>query len=222
MHFKTSSITVGFLSFPDGYVIMSFRVAGVSHAQQSVHHRVRCLLTSALIKKGPKNMYDDYSERLYRRSPMASASVIFGVLSLILGAVFYLALPCGALAVLFAILSRTQRKLPGKSKAGLLLGTCGMLATVIITVSAMYYVLTTPAGRNYLEQYYRYYTGDQNFRLEDLGELFNFEGWDDSLSSDPAAPSGSPDLSVPVVQVPDGLGERMLCALPIRKEGEML
>ena len=101
------------------------------------------------------------------RRPMATASLVLGILSLFLCSVIYLALPLGALAIIFAILSHTDYTMTGKSKAGLVCGLCGILASVIITVSAFYYVLSNPLARSYLEYYIQMYTGDSDFDLDD-------------------------------------------------------
>lgn len=132
---------------------------------------------------------NDMYEHAPQRSPLATAAVISGVLSLLTCYMFYLALPFGALAVLFAILSRTETRMSGKGKIGITCGVIGMIATVIITVSACYYVLSTPEGRTYFEEYYRLYMGDPDFDLEEeLGDLFPF------ITESGSAPSDNSDV----------------------------
>ncbi|MCD8348365.1 MAG: hypothetical protein LUD16_10580 [Lachnospiraceae bacterium] len=142
--------------------------------------------------------YDDeytYESRPgHKRGPMATAAIVLGVLSITLSSIIYVALPCGAIAVICAILSRDRNSMPGRSKAGMICGIIGMVATTVITVSAFRYVLTTDEGRSYLEYYYRIYTGDYDFELDEtLEELFPFlyssedsenSGSDDSLNGD--------------------------------------
>lgn len=141
--------------------------------------------------------YDDeytYESRPGRkRGPMATAAIVLGVLSITLSSIIYVALPCGAIAVICAILSRDRSSMPGRSKAGMICGIIGMAATTVITISAFRYVLTTDEGRSYLEYYYRIYTGDYNFDLDEtFEEMFPFlYGSEDSESS------GSDDMEVP-------------------------
>lgn len=107
------------------------------------------------------------------RKPLATASLVFGILSLFLCSVIYLALPLGALAVIFALLSHTEYKMASKSRAGLICGLCGILATIVVTVAAFRFVLTNPEARSYLNYYMQMYTGDADFSLEkELEEIF--------------------------------------------------
>lgn len=110
-----------------------------------------------------------------RKNPMATAALVFGILSLVTCFIIYLSLPFGALAVIFALLSRTERPIRKKARRGLICGICGMIATVVLTVSAFYTVLTDFSMRSFLEYYLRVYTGDYNFDLDDtLEALFPF------------------------------------------------
>ena len=45
---------------------------------------------------------DMYGHVPNRRKPLATASLVFGILSIVLCSVIYLALPLGALAIIFA------------------------------------------------------------------------------------------------------------------------
>lgn len=122
-----------------------------------------------------ENSYSYEYQNPPRRNPMATASVVFGILALLSCLIIYVSVPCGAMAVIFAILSRTDRPMPQKSKVGLICGICGMISTVIITISSFYYVLSDSTMRTFLEQYYQMYTGDFDFDLEEeLGDLIPF------------------------------------------------
>ncbi|MCD7715846.1 MAG: hypothetical protein LUI39_05280 [Lachnospiraceae bacterium] len=110
-----------------------------------------------------------------RNNTMATAALVLGVLSITLCSVFYVSLPCGAIAIICAILSRDNRPMVGKSKAGIICGSIGMVITLVFTVSAFRYVLTTEEGREYLQYYYRMYTGDYDFDVDEaFEELFPF------------------------------------------------
>ena len=123
---------------------------------------------------------DMYGHVPQKRKPLATASLITGILSIILCSVIYLALPLGALAVIFAVLSHTEYKMPGKSRTGLICGLVGMIATIVVTVSAFYFVLTDSTARSYLDALMQMYTGDADFSLEEeidnLMEQFNSTG----------------------------------------------
>jgi len=137
--------------------------------------------------------YENIPQR--RKNPMSTAALALGILSITCCSVFYVALPFGAIAIICAILSRGKGQMPGKSRAGIICGSVGLIATVIITVSSVYFVLTTENGRNYL-QYYRIYSGDYDFDLDEtLEEMFPFlygsDGGTDSSGQDGSGSSGS-------------------------------
>lgn len=118
-------------------------------------------------------MYDDnqYYDNEYpypARNPMATASITLGIISIVSCTFFYVALPCGALAILCAILSRSRTPMPKKSRMGIIAGLIGIAATAVITVTSLHSVLTNPELRAYVEQYLQYYTGDPSITLDDL------------------------------------------------------
>ncbi|MCD7955174.1 MAG: DUF4190 domain-containing protein [Lachnospiraceae bacterium] len=134
-------------------------------------------------------MYENPSYR--NKNPMATAALVLGILSITCCSIIYVSLPFGAIAVICAILSRGNGRMSGKSKAGIICGIVGLIATVAITVSSFYYVLTTEEGREYLQYYYRVYSGDYDFDINNaLEEMFPFlygsgnstDGSDDSGS----------------------------------------
>ena len=153
-----------------------------------------------------ENTYDYEYQPRPRRNTMATAAVVFGILSLVTSLMIYISLPCGALAVIFALLSRTEKPMRKKAKTGLICGICGMAATVIITVSAFYYVLSDSGMRSFLEYYCQMYTGDYNFDLDEmLEEMFPFIG---NLDTPAFQDSGSdiPSTDEPSIIEPKGEG----------------
>ncbi|MDY3250820.1 MAG: DUF4190 domain-containing protein [Candidatus Choladocola sp.] len=112
-------------------------------------------------------MYEDdmYRQTPYR-NPMATAAMILGIVSLVFFSIFYIALPCGSLAVICSILSRGESRMTGKSKAGIVCGICGIAATIVISVTAVYTVLNDSQMRSYMEQLIQLYTGDDDFDLD--------------------------------------------------------
>lgn len=126
-------------------------------------------------------MYDDSPYESYepqKRPPknvFAAAAVVFGILSLVFSMLIYLALPCGALAVILAILSHTDKPMIKKAKLGLICGIAGMTATIVLTVSAFYVVLSDSGMRSMVEYYCQIYIGDSDFDLDELIEdMFPF------------------------------------------------
>lgn len=114
-------------------------------------------------------MYDeDMYGNLTNRNTMATAAIVFGVVSLFLCSNIGMVLPLGSLAILFAILSRTERKMQTKSMIGLACGFAALIASICITVVSFYYVLNDPEAMAAVEQYIQMYLGDTGFDLDAL------------------------------------------------------
>lgn len=103
---------------------------------------------------------------------MATASLILGILSLVLCCCVYFSIPLGALAILFAILSRgSSRQMTGQAKAGLGLGIGGIVLTfimILFTVIMMGTASLHQAMSEYMEDYYGDYYG--NYYEESIPE----------------------------------------------------
>lgn len=64
---------------------------------------------------------------------MAIASMTLGIIALIGCTCLYLSIPCGALAIIFATLSRGgQMRYSGKAQMGLILGASAIILTVLV------------------------------------------------------------------------------------------
>lgn len=135
------------------------------------------------------DMYGNDTYRHYRpRNSMARAAFILGILSVMFSSIFYIALPCGALAILCAVLSRTDAggKMTARCRFAVISGLCGIVATLVITGVMVQKVFTDPALRSYIEYYLRSYTGDYDLDLdEELADLFPFLQNGDSAADTP-------------------------------------
>lgn len=89
---------------------------------------------------------------MYRRNSMATASLMLGILALFSGTILFIAVPLAALSVLCAILSKTDRKMPGKSIAGILIGIFAVIMSSLLTVQSFHYVMSHPEIRSYYSQ----------------------------------------------------------------------
>ena len=147
------------------------------------------------------DMYGDDMHRQYQpRNSMARASFNLGILSLLFCSIFYISLPCGALAVLCAVLSRTGSSLPRRCRFAIISGVCGMIATLAITGTMIKNVLTDPEMRSYVEYYLQAYTGDYSLDLEEeLSDIFPFLGglWDDEKDKEDNASESLPQYDAP-------------------------
>lgn len=116
-----------------------------------------------------ENPYQDqeYSQRP-PRNPMATAAFSLGIASVFCCTFFYIALPCGALAVLCAILSRGYAPMQKKCRIAIILGVIGMAVSIVTTATTLHSVLTNPQMRSYVEQYLQMYTGDSGITLDQL------------------------------------------------------
>ena len=135
----------------------------------------------------------------YSRNPMATGAVVLGVISLFTCLIFYISIPCGAMALLFAILSRGKEPMPGKSRTGIVCGAVGMALSLGITLASVWMVLTNTQMRAYMENYLRYYLGDASFDLDrELVTMFpalkDVLGIDDSEMNGTSPTDGSENI----------------------------
>ena len=123
-----------------------------------------------------QDSYGTASQRPYRpRRTMARASLTLGILSLVFCSIFYVSLPCGALAILCAVLSRMGEPMAKRCRIAVLCGVCGIAATLTLTVSMVKKTLSDPTMRAWVEYYLQAYTGDSTLDLEEeLTQAFPF------------------------------------------------
>ena len=110
-----------------------------------------------------------------RGSFMGRISLYLGVLSLVLCLMFYLSIPLGALAVICALLARTDSPKSKKYRTSIICGICGIVLSLAMMVSVFYRVISDPQMRSYIEQYVQIYSGDYDWDLkEEMGDVFPF------------------------------------------------
>lgn len=129
-------------------------------------------------------MYDQdmYGNDGYRPRPRGGAmgrfSLYLGVSSIILCLMFYLSIPLGALAIICALLARTDSPRSKKYRISVICGFCGIALSLGMMISVFYRVATDPQMRSYIEYYVRVYTGDYDWDLEEeMGSLFPFSAF---------------------------------------------
>ncbi len=118
-----------------------------------------------------RNNYDDYygpnTPGMEYSSAMSTASVILAFLSIFSSLMFYIAIPAGALSILFALLSRGRnRRIMGKCRIAILASILGITASVVTTVAAVYTVMTNPEMRRQLESTFNYYAQELGLDVE--------------------------------------------------------
>lgn len=77
-------------------------------------------------------------------STMKSASFVLGVLGIILSCFYLLGFPCSAIAIVLGHLSKgDQLHSAGKGRTGMILGTIGLLLSVVFLVAFITWVVNT-------------------------------------------------------------------------------
>ena len=89
---------------------------------------------------------------MYHKNSMATASLIFGILAILSGSIFIIAIGLGALSVLCALLSKTDRHLSAKSLAGMLAGIIAAVSSCVMTAYSFYSIMNNPQARAYYSQ----------------------------------------------------------------------
>lgn len=103
------------------------------------YYSVSDKIKSILIYPEGMEMYNEYYNQYGkprenpRSEPMEYASLILGILALVGCTCIYLSLPCGAIAIILATLSRSGEMAYGsKAQAGLMLGIFALVFTVLL------------------------------------------------------------------------------------------
>lgn len=113
---------------------------------------------------------DNYYHGEYprKRNGMATASMTFGIISLVTCSVFYIAIPCAAMSILCGLLSRTGKRMTKRGQRGLICGILGLIFSIGITTYAVYTVWHTPQMRSYVQQYMELYRDQLGLSPQEL------------------------------------------------------
>lgn len=90
-----------------------------------------------------------------RSENMAFASMILGIIALLTSACIYLAVVCGALGMILALLSRgSEKHLSLYGRAGLILNIAGLITTFLIYLTAILFLFFEYGGIDaFLKEY---------------------------------------------------------------------
>ena len=100
------------------------------------------------------NRYEDK-----RSNGFATASLVLGIVGLATGCCVYTPIICGALAMIFALLSRGgERTMSVRAKTGLGLGIAGVVCGILLIVVSFIVVIVQYGGfENYMNAYMEIY-----------------------------------------------------------------
>ena len=123
---------------------------------------------------------------------MAVAALICSILSIVSVCCLYGAFVFGGLAIIFALLSKgSRKKTVGAAHTALLLGTVGVLISVVVTIGSFVSVSRQYGGFDKFLEHYTY-TLEQNFGI-DLNPGSDNSGTDNGSGSDSILNNGSGD-----------------------------
>ena len=123
-----------------------------------------------------EDRYGQAQQPAPRKNGMAKASFILGIVALMFCSFFYIALPCGAMAILCAVLSRTESRMAQRCRVAIICSVIAMAMSAVFTGFAVHRVMNDPQMRAYLEYMLRTYTGDPDLQLDEfLDELLPFQ-----------------------------------------------
>lgn len=107
-----------------------------------------------------------------RSASMSIASMVMGILGLVMSCCIYPAIIFGSLAIIFALLSRGgEMTMNGYAKAGMILGIIGIVFGIIFIIYGFFTIMTQFGG---FEGYLNY--------VEELMEEMGYPGYSDSYN----------------------------------------
>lgn len=119
-----------------------------------------------------QNMYTQAPYQNKRSEGMAMASVILGVAALLTSCCIYIAMPCGALGIILALLSRGgHMNMSSQANVGLILSAIGLVLTITLIVASFVFVLSYYGGMDGLMQEYM-----NIYNVDSLEELYQSMG----------------------------------------------
>ncbi len=124
-------------------------------------------------------------------SGMETAAIILGILALVGSTCFYLSIPCAAVGILLALLSRGRKEhMSNRAKTGLCISAAGLVLTVGLTSYTLYHyrdLFSSSEFQQRMKDYMDYYYSGSETEAEEDGEsniLKDFFGDDKGNSSD--------------------------------------
>lgn len=101
--------------------------------------------------------YSPYQNK--RSNSMATAALILGIIGIAIGCCVYTGIICGALAIIFALLSRGgEMTMDSKAKAGVVLGIIAIVISILLLVGALAMLIAQFGSiDNYMDYYYDLY-----------------------------------------------------------------
>ena len=158
--------------------------------------------------------YEESPKAPHPSSGMASAALVLGIISIVTACCFYISIPLGALAILFAILSKEpSRPYLSQAKSGLVLASIGMAATVLLLALAFAVEVTyldDQEFREQLEEYMDYFEEEYLPDQEPSDSPDAFRGYEDGIPGDSLPGSDgyyfdyTPYQETPSTEIPKG------------------
>lgn len=128
-----------------------------------------------------------------QKNSMATAAVILGVLALLSSSALIVALPLGALSILCALLSRTEKRMPLRSITAVTVSILAVIYGSYTTVQSFHHLKNDPQALSFYMEY-----------LEDLCDEYGLSETYDELfgdwnknDSDPLPPQTAPYEAFP-------------------------
>ena len=116
------------------------------------------------------NYYISSAPEPEKVSGFSIASMILGIMSILLCCTGFFSVSAGALSILFAVLSKRKGKaMPSMSLTGIILSCVGIVMGIFMLVYSVFAILTDPELRKAFEDSYEeYYQEFYNYGFEDL------------------------------------------------------
>ena len=136
-------------------------------------------------------------------SGMETAAIILGILALIGSTCFYLSIPCAAIGILLALLSRGRREhMSTRAKTGLCISAAGLVLTVGLTSYTVYHykdLFSSSEFQQRMKDYMEYYYPEEEKESSEDGSILKDFFGDDEDGNSSDGEQQTPETELPYI-----------------------
>lgn len=122
--------------------------------------------------RDPRQDYDQQSEgaryaKMNSRRTLSTVSFILAIISVAAFQIFFISLPCAAVSIILALISRSGKKLEQRARFALITAAIGAVMSICVTSMAIYQLMHDPELLASVQSIYNYYINPEESADDD-------------------------------------------------------